>query len=320
MRRILIHGVNVAHPRLVELAKLADQAKPYYDFIERQAKIITADHRDLDSILKTASKETIRSIVSKCFDSNPNCPLLFDGIGRPYTATQACYFFLSWLARDAPAQRLNPLITQMTASGAVRKKTARIDTLTSLLYEYKSTLKSFQWDAIREVIIDRLEGSRRSVSGHIQEAVFRTALATAIQNYHYAHSGYGNFSQVVISNKQQRVGNQTIDISITLHHNNGTEKHIYMPVKTRETQGGGHAHLFSRDLIAAITAIKAHEPDSVVGVFIVSENWNVEDLSSVNSEVKKIFHYSINPNEMQCLSDDEQLEINRFIDSILSNE
>jgi len=31
MKDIIVHQVNVAHYRLVELSNLADQAKPFYD-------------------------------------------------------------------------------------------------------------------------------------------------------------------------------------------------------------------------------------------------------------------------------------------------
>jgi len=32
MTDIIVHQVNIAHYRLVELSKLADQAKPFYDW------------------------------------------------------------------------------------------------------------------------------------------------------------------------------------------------------------------------------------------------------------------------------------------------
>lgn len=53
-----------------------------------------------------------------------------------------------------------------------------------LIFEYRTIVKSFEWSAVREVVIDRLEGSRRSISGHRIEANIRTSLITAIQYYY----------------------------------------------------------------------------------------------------------------------------------------
>lgn len=45
MNDLIVHKINIAHYRLIELAKLADQAKPFYDWIEKHAKRITGSHR-----------------------------------------------------------------------------------------------------------------------------------------------------------------------------------------------------------------------------------------------------------------------------------
>ncbi|MDJ1181239.1 hypothetical protein PJF56_20465 [Roseofilum sp. BLCC_M91] len=37
MNELIVHQVNITHYRLVELSKLADQAKPFYDWVEKQA-------------------------------------------------------------------------------------------------------------------------------------------------------------------------------------------------------------------------------------------------------------------------------------------
>ncbi|WP_268952221.1 hypothetical protein [Planktothrix agardhii] len=38
MNDLIVHKINIAHHRLIELTKLADQAKPFYDWIEKHAK------------------------------------------------------------------------------------------------------------------------------------------------------------------------------------------------------------------------------------------------------------------------------------------
>jgi len=57
MNELIVHTIDIAHYRLVELTKLADQAKPFYDWVEKQAKRITGSNRSLNEILLTCSKD-----------------------------------------------------------------------------------------------------------------------------------------------------------------------------------------------------------------------------------------------------------------------
>ena len=320
--KIWVHGVNISHLRLLELTKLADQAKPYYEFIERIAKQVTCSHYSLNEILLTASKSKLKQIFTAVYMNDDfSRPPLFDGIGVPYAKHKASFFFLSWMIRDAPAQRLRPLISKMVKSSdkKVSSIECEIDSLVNLFSEYRNKVKSFTWEVTREIVIDRLEGSRRSHSGHVQEVIFRTALATAIQTYFSSHLSFGQFDSVEILPKQLKVGNETVDITVSLKKN-GKVRNLYFPVKTRETQGGGHAHLFSRDLIAAISSIHSAEPDALIGAFIVAETWNIQDLSPVKNQISRIFYYNMNPNELETLSDQEQIKINSFIADILNGK
>ncbi|BBD54767.1 hypothetical protein L2E69_02930 [Planktothrix agardhii 1806] len=60
MNDLIVHKINIAHYRLIELTKLADQAKPFYDWIEKHAKRITGSHRCLNEILFACSKREIK--------------------------------------------------------------------------------------------------------------------------------------------------------------------------------------------------------------------------------------------------------------------
>ena len=62
------------------------------------------------------------------------------------------------------------MITRMKKADQVSKFVAETDTLVELIFEYRGVVKSFEWQAVREVVLDRLEGSRRSSSGHRLEA------------------------------------------------------------------------------------------------------------------------------------------------------
>ena len=51
MKDLIVHQINIAHYRLIELTKLADQAKPFYDWVESHAKRVTGSHKNLNEIL-----------------------------------------------------------------------------------------------------------------------------------------------------------------------------------------------------------------------------------------------------------------------------
>lgn len=114
MNELIVHQVNITHYRLIELAQLADQAKPFYDWVEKIAKKRTGSHKTLNEILMSASKEILSAIILDCYQEiDEKRPFLFDGIGRVYSHTKACFYFFAWIIRDAPQQRLSPLISRM---------------------------------------------------------------------------------------------------------------------------------------------------------------------------------------------------------------
>jgi hypothetical protein len=126
MKDIIVHQVNVAHYRLVELSNLADQAKPFYDWVEKVAKQVTEYNKGLSEILILSDKSEINQIISACYiNEQEEKPLLFDGIGRVYEHTKACFYFFAWMIRDAPQQRLSPLISRMQKLDNIKKNKGR---------------------------------------------------------------------------------------------------------------------------------------------------------------------------------------------------
>jgi len=109
-------------------------------------------------------------------------PHLFDGVGRTYPHTKACFYFFGWLIRDAHQQRLRPLIQRIAQTTREGRHEVETKALALLITTYREQVKTFQWEAIREVILDRLEGSRRSIKGHDLEVAIRTALVVAIED------------------------------------------------------------------------------------------------------------------------------------------
>lgn len=322
MTDLIVHKINIAHYRLIELTKLADQAKPFYDWIEKHAKMVTGSHKSLNDIILTSSKADLSKIIKACYlDPNEEKPFLFDGIGRVYNHSKACFYFFAWIIRDAPQQRLSPLITRMQKAKDVKKIVAETDSLTALISEYRNLVKNFEWATVREIVIDRLEGSRRSISGHHIEANVRTGLITAIQNFFAIYNNYGKYKKVEIADKQIKVGRHTVDISAKLYPKNGDEPiNLLMPVKTRETEGGGHSHIFSRDILSAITDIKKELTNYHISVIIVAENWSVAEISTITNEIDKIFHFNMSPNRFHGFDDKAQIELNKYIENVLKGK
>lgn len=317
-RKIMVHKVDISHVRLVELSKLADQAKPFYDWIERRAKNVMKNSLLLEDNIMAMDKMQLSQLIEDCyFDEPEKRPLLFDGVGRSYPHNKACFYFFSWIIRDAPQQRLAPLISRMRKQDKDLKKIqAEIDSLATLFIEYRQNAKYFKWESIREVVIDRLEGSRRSISGHVLEANIRAALATAFQNFYAININFGIYDKVEINSKQISLGADTIDVSANLIK--GDEiKNLFIPVKSRETEGGGHSHLFSREIITAVSNIKQNVPDAHIAVVIVATNWANTEIESILKDIDIVFHFDMNPNELTILDEDSQRQINIYIEEVL---
>ena len=319
--KLIVHKVNIAHYRLIQLSKLADQEKPFYDWIERFAERLFNTDKSLNYILKTESLENIINLINMIMNAEGNdLPTLYDGGGRPYPFKKAVYFFFAWLIRDAPQQRLSPLITRMRKLDSQKLTThdLQVDSLANLIVKYRDDVETFEWSNIRDVLINRLEGSRRSLKGHHIETIVRSAVASALQTYYKTHLNYGLYT-VDIEKKQIKIGNDTIDVTINLTDKNNTNKkfHVYIPVKSRETEGGGHAHLFSRDIITAIRNIKANEPSAKFIVVIIAENWDETELNTISLDIDIIFHFDMNPNEFQSFDESSQRLLNKYIKELL---
>lgn len=321
MNELIVHQVDITHYRLIELSKLADQAKPFYEWIERNAKKITGSAQELDEILISAHRDEIKAIIQACYqESEDKRPLLFDGIGRVYPHAKACFYFFAWMIRDAPQQRLAPLITRMRKLEGLDRKAAEIDTLVELIFEYRSCVRSFHWLTVREVILDRLEGSRRSIKGHYLEASVRTGLVTAFQHYFSIYGNYGKYKKVTIANRQIKIGNHTIDVSATLTPANGDATEIILlPIKTRETEGGGHSHLFTRDIIAAVRELQEDENRYYIIAVIVAQNWSISELGNITDRINLVFHFNLNPNKFLGFDEASQIQLNKYIQGILGD-
>lgn len=322
-KKLIISGVDITHSRLVELTKLADQAKPFYNWIESRFQKSLSRKASLDEILRTASKDEIQQAILACYSAagEKNVPFLFDGVGRSYPHVKACYYMFSWLIRDAPQQRLSPLIQRITKTSKKSKTEAETEALAELFFKYRPNVKTFEWKAIREVLIDRLEGSRRSIRGHEKEAIVRTAVLVSIQTFFEENGNYGVYSRVELMDKQVTIGNETYDVSVNLMDDHGQPvQRILIPIKTRETEGGGHAHLFTRDIKSAMNAAKFDNASDYMVAVIVAKNWSEREKENIRQMVEHAAVFDLSPNEFVEFGDEEQEKLNLFMKSLLGGK
>lgn len=322
-KKLVVSGIDISHARLVELTKLADKAKPFYDWIESRFQEVLSRKDSLNEILTTASKSEIRQAIFSCYSAanEENIPFLFDGIGRSYPHAKACYYMFSWLIRDAPQQRLSPLIQRIAKISRKNKSDAEMEALAELFFKYRINVKTFEWKAVREVLIDRLEGSRRSIKGHEKETIVRTAVLVSIQNFFENNGNYGVYSRVELIDKQVSIENETYDVSINLIDGDGKSiQRILIPIKTRETEGGGHAHLFTRDIKSAMNTAKNANPDDYLIAVIVAKNWSEREKENIRKMVDYAAIFDLSPNEFSEFSNEEQVKLDMFVASLLSGK
>ena len=315
--------VDFNHLRLTELIKLADQAEPFYLWVEKIFRQVSGRADSLETIIEVEERVVLKMAILTCFTSDEKeLPKLFNGVGVPYPHIKACYFFFAWLVRDAATQRLDPLIreafTQLKSIHPQMKKTElESEIFSQLLVNYRNELIHFSWPVIREVLISRLEGSRRAARGSYLELFVRTALAQSITYFYKIYGNYGKFLDVKIHDKPLKVKNRTYDVVAELIGNNHNTQYLILPVKTRETQGGGHAHLFTRDIEQSNNDIRELYPNAVIAPVIIAENWSDTEKDLENVGYNDIFHFSVNPNRFAGFSDVEQIRLNRLVERIL---
>jgi hypothetical protein len=319
---LMHYGVELSHARLSELLKLADAAKPFYDWVELQAQLTCGNVDSLSDNLNRISFEAAVRLVRQCYDAAEMStrPVLFDGIGRKYAHRKACYYFFAWLLRDAPQQRLQPLLARAARMPrAPGRVTLEAQALAKLLVAYREMLGTFDWIAIREVISDRLEGSRRAIRGRQKEIVVRTAAAVAVQRFFQRNGSYGRFASVETPDHGVRIGAEEFDVVVNLLNEDGeiVEK-VLFPVKTRETEGGGHAHIFTRDINSAILMARASTDPVWVAAFIVAQNWSQREQEHVQDISDFAAAIPINPTNFASVDDANQKRLDDFFDGVLS--
>jgi hypothetical protein len=219
---------------------------------------------------------------------------LLDGLGRPYKDATAKWYFLAWILRDAPAQRLQPLLRSVAGGSVDEKRANLLNQLRKFVGPLFPQAESWSWPALSEVMLARLEGSRRALKGTKFEELVRKTFRLVFERHSVG---------LQIGDGEKRIKEETFDVQII-----GKRRTILVPVKTRETMGGSHANLFTRDIFKAISV--AHENGYECVPVIIAESWG-GDLKSLQCE--HWIHLRANPNQTKALAPMLENEMEKLI-------
>ncbi|WP_013321969.1 hypothetical protein [Gloeothece verrucosa] len=264
--------------RLKELAIIAKLNKPFFDDFISFLK--THNYNSLyDFVVESDSSKAIE-VLKNYFNravSEEQEIKLYDGIARPYPKDKAKWLFLGWIFRDAPSQRLEPLLKLVPGNSLNERKAKLMDQVRQYVSEIFPQQEQWNWLPIFEVMIDRLEGSRRAIKGNLFEEIVRRNLNDIFKKHQI---------NLEVGKTQIKLSGETYDVIVK-----GQQGTILIPVKTRETMGGGHALLFTRDIHKAIT--QANQAGYRCIPVIIAESWT-GDLQSL--DCRESIYINKNPN------------------------
>lgn len=269
----------VENLRLKELALVAEQNRPAFeDFV---AFLGIQGFPSLHAFVMEEDEARAEAVILRYLQRPlPTGVALYDGIARPYAPDKAKWLLLGWVFRDAPEQRLRPMISSMVGNSVAQRQAALLGQLRTHVAKIFPEPLRWEWTAISEVVIDRLEGSRRAIKGTLFEAIVRRNLEEIFKEQRVGLN---------ISNAEIKLGGETYDVSVF----GQSGKKILIPVKTRETMGGGHALLFTRDIHKSISV--AHESGFDCLPIIIAESW-AGDLKTL--ACKDFIYINKNPNQV----------------------
>lgn len=272
-------GFVLPNLRLAELVAMVNMNKAFYeDFITYlHSQGYTAPK---DFVNEPSDERAVQAIIG--FLQRTSDVELLNGVGRPFANSQARWYFLAWVMRDAPAQRLAPLLAQVPGKTLEEKKANLLNEVRKFVAPLFPDYANWEWPAISEIMLARLEGSRRALKGGLFEEIVRRCLRAILKE---------EGLNLTVSEREVRINEETYDVQVS-----GQTESILIPVKTRETMGGGHANLFTRDIHKSISV--AEERGYHCLPIVIAESWG-GDLKSLASE--HYIYIQMNPNQVKAI-------------------
>ncbi len=148
--------------RLKELVAIVRENEQFYrDFV---GFLNAEGYKSILEFIQEPSDEKAAQTIAK-YLSRASEAKLYDGLLRPYANAKAKWYFLAWLLRDAATQRLQPLLKNMPGETAIERKTYLLNEVRKFVGPLFPHAENWEWSAISEVMLSRLEGSRRALKG-----------------------------------------------------------------------------------------------------------------------------------------------------------
>lgn len=264
--------------RLADLVAIVNLNKVFYeDFV---AYLCEKGFASTQDFVNETSDDKAKDLIVGFLERTSRVELL-NGVGNPYANSQARWYFLAWMLRDAPAQRLGPLLGQVPGATIEARKAYLLNEVRKFVAPLFPGFESWTWPAISEVMLARLEGSRRALKGGLFEGIVRHCLRTVLEEYRIPLS---------VGDKEVRIHDETYDVKVS-----GEKESILIPVKTRETMGGGHANLFTRDIHESIRVAQTNGYQCLP--IVIAESWG-GDLESLKCEY---IYIQANPNQVAAI-------------------
>lgn len=265
--------------RLAELVAVTEQNKPVFN--DLVSFLATEGYLSLHRFIDEVNGEKAKKVLIKYFERQfPEGIQLLDGVARPYQQDKAKWLLISWILRDAPEQRLRPMLSSIKAKTLNERRAILLNHIREHVRQFLHEPERWSWPTIAEVMADRLEGSRRAIKGTLFEVIVRRILAEIFEAHKLVLS---------VSETEIKLEGETYDVIVT-----GPKSKILIPVKTRETMGGGHAMLFTRDIHKSISAAREAGLDCIP--IVIAESWG-GNLESLNS--KYVVYIDKNPNQIK---------------------
>ena len=265
--------------RLRDLVAIVQENRNFYeDFV---AFLADEGYDSVLEFIQDATDERAAGTITRYLNRRSEVTL-YDGLLRPYANSRAKWYFLAWLLRDAAAQRLQPLLRNVPGDTNVERQAYLLNEVRKFVAPLFPKSESWEWPAISEIMLSRLEGSRRALRGTLFEGLVRRNLEQLISKHGL---------QLNVSGGQVNIEDETYDVQIS-----GPNGSILIPVKTRETMGGGHAMLFTRDIYKSI--LVATEQGYTCVPIVIAESWG-GDLESLDSAL--YIYIQANPNQVVAI-------------------
>lgn len=240
--------------RLRDLVAIVRQNQAFHEEFVR----FLSDHKypDVHAFVNEAEDAKAVRVLESYLATQSKAKLL-DGLGRPYADTIAKWYFLAWILRDAPAQRLGPLLRTVDGDSLDKKKAVLLNQLRKFVGPLFPEAAKWEWPVLSEVMLARLEGSRRALKGTRFEMMVRDSLRAVFEAHRIP---------LTVGDREKRINEETYDVQVS-----SCQSTILLPVKTRETMGGGHANLFTRDIHKSISVARDNGYDCIP--IVIAESW-----------------------------------------------